>query len=114
MTMENPLLTTLIVTLIGMAVVFAAMGMILGSMALLTRLAGDKPGPKSAYHDRPALPSESDTAAATQRAAAVAVALARARQSGEQGDLDAEPLHTPWGDFYRRRQLDPCGRGRVA
>jgi len=112
--MENPLLTTLIVTLIGMAVVFAAMGLILGSMALLTRLAGDRPGPQSANHDRPAVPSESDATAATQRAAAVAVALARARQSGEQEGFDAEPLHTPWGDFYRRRQLHPCGRGRAA
>ena len=112
--MENPLLTALIVTLVGMAVVFAAMGLILGSMALLTRLAGDKPGPMTPNHDRREPPPESDAPPAAYRAAAVAVALARARQSREEGDLDAEPLHTPWGDFHRRRQLDPCSRGRVA
>ena len=117
--MENPLLTTLIVTLVGMAVVFATMGLILGSMALLTRLTGDRPRPMPANHHHPEAPAKLGAPPPTYRqaqlrAAAAAVALARAQRNRELEESDAEPFHTPWGDFSRWRQLHPCGRGRVA
>lgn len=117
--MENPLVTTLTVTLVGMAVVFAAMGLILGSMALLTRLAQQRPTATSENGNhlessaRLGLPPTPHRQAQL-RAAAVAVALARARVGGAGEDTDVETPLTPWGDYYRRRQLRPAGRGRVA
>jgi Na+-transporting methylmalonyl-CoA/oxaloacetate decarboxylase gamma subunit len=117
--MENPLVTTLYVTVLGMAVVFAAMGLILGSMVLLTRLAKDRPGPPSGDETELESPAESERPAAPGRqaqlrAVAIAVALARARRSQEPEEIDAEALVTPWGDYYRRRQLHSTGRGRTA
>jgi Na+-transporting methylmalonyl-CoA/oxaloacetate decarboxylase gamma subunit len=117
--MENPLVTTLFVTAFGMAVVFAAMGLILGSMVLLTRLAKDRPVPPAA-HEKDSEPSATSDHTpgrgrqAQLRVAAIAVALARARLSQEPEGADEEPLVTPWGDYYRRRQLRPSGRGRMA
>ena len=116
--MENPLVTTLTVTLVGMAVVFAAMGLILASMALLTRLARDRaPAPSAGNTPEPAVAGDDRPAAeqrARLRAAAIAVGLARARQGQEAIQVDSEPLLTPWGDYYRGRQLHPSGRGRIA
>jgi Na+-transporting methylmalonyl-CoA/oxaloacetate decarboxylase gamma subunit len=117
--MENPLVTTLFVTALGMAVVFAAMGLILGSMVLLTRLAGDRPKPPPEDGNDLESSPESGRAPAPGRqaryqVAAIAVALARARGGRELEEVEAEPLITPWGDYYRRRQLRPSGRGRIA
>jgi Na+-transporting methylmalonyl-CoA/oxaloacetate decarboxylase gamma subunit len=117
--MENPLVSTLFVTAFGMAVVFAAMGLILGSMVLLTRLAHDRPARAAEEEKRPETPVKGGRppAAGRQaelRVAAIAVALARARRSAEVEETDEEPYQTPWGDYYRRRQLRPSGRGRMA
>jgi sodium pump decarboxylase gamma subunit len=116
--MENPLVTTLFVTVLGMAVVFAAMGLILGSMVLLTRLVKNRSGPPSKDESKAESPPESSRSPvpgrqAHLRVAAIAVALARARRSRELEEIEAEPFVTPWGDYYRRRQLHPSGRGRV-
>jgi Na+-transporting methylmalonyl-CoA/oxaloacetate decarboxylase gamma subunit len=116
--MENPLVTTLTVTLIGMGVVFAAMGLILGSMALLTRLA--RPTKMETHTSQDQEPSSGESAARPMarrsklRAAAVAVAMVRARERQESEERDVEPQLTPWGDYHRQRQLRPSGRGRIA
>jgi Na+-transporting methylmalonyl-CoA/oxaloacetate decarboxylase gamma subunit len=117
--MENPLMTTLFVTAFGMAVVFAAMGLILGSMVLLTRLAKDRAAPPVADgNSSEAFPKSDHLPAggrqAQLRVAAIAVALARARRSQAPQEVDEEPFVTPWGDYYRQRQLHPSGRGRMA
>jgi hypothetical protein len=102
-----------------MAVVFAAMGLILGSMALLTRLVRDPRVIQSASRgdegatsapDLPPRPYDQEQL----RAAAIAVGLARARQSQEAVEINNEPLLTPWGDYHRHRHLHPSGRGRIA
>ena len=50
------------------------------------------------------------------RAAAITVALARAKAAGSMAsDLHTHDLEpTPWGSYYRQRQLRPGGRGRIA
>jgi Na+-transporting methylmalonyl-CoA/oxaloacetate decarboxylase gamma subunit len=116
--MDNPLTVSLLVTLIGMAVVFLAMALIYGSMQLLTAVAKDRkeergePMPPAPLDD-----SEGQAVPSLGRlqAAAVAVALARARGAGIQGSASSksDSETTPWGEFYRRRHLGSRGRGRM-
>jgi Na+-transporting methylmalonyl-CoA/oxaloacetate decarboxylase gamma subunit len=120
--MENSLTVSLLVTLIGMAVVFLAMALIYASMQLLTAIAKDKTAAKSGSEPEPFAPSEfeSDQTREDDRrlqAAAIAVALERAaREESQMMETDTmhEALTTPWGKFHRQRQLRPSGRGRIA
>ncbi len=115
--MDN-LTSTLLVTVIGMAVVFVAMSLFFASMHLLTALAKDKPEqPVQPTEDNAPTPppAASDDSSIRRRAAAVAVALARAQLERRPPAADAgSPEATPWGDYYRQRQLRPSGRGRIA
>jgi Na+-transporting methylmalonyl-CoA/oxaloacetate decarboxylase gamma subunit len=116
--MDNPLTVSLLVTLIGMAVVFLAMALIYGSMQLLAAVAKDQKEEQGVLIP-PAPVDESGGQAVPSlsclRAAAVAVALARARGAGIQGATSSESDSetTPWGEFYRRRHLGSRGRGRM-
>ena len=119
--MENSLTVSLLVTLIGMAVVFLAMALIYASMQLLTAIAKEKTTAKNGGEPESSPPSqlESDrTQGDTGRlqAAAIAVALARATQEESQTTEigTAHGALTPWGEFHRQRQLRPSGRGRSA
>jgi Na+-transporting methylmalonyl-CoA/oxaloacetate decarboxylase gamma subunit len=112
--MDNPLVTTLTVTLVGMAVVFAAMGLLLGSMALLTRLSPETPTTSSRNGNHVEAPGDLPRRQALHRAAAVAVALARARQVRELEEPDIKAPLTPWGEYHHQRQLRPFSRGRIA
>jgi hypothetical protein len=122
--MENPLTSSLVVTLIGMAVVFFAMSLFYASMHLLTALFKDK---RKESRDDWSLPAGKDTVGtpgsqadslgrARLRAAAIAVALSRAELEGGQkaAGLTQLAASTPWGKFYRYRQLRPNNRGRIA
>ena len=105
--MDDPLSTTLFITLIGMTVVFLAMVLIYASMRILTRATSEieKPPVVDGPETSPPLTPVQDAIADTeQRAAAVAVALARADSTVSEFQLGG---NTAWGDFYRQRQLRP-------
>ena len=112
--MDNPFSASLLITVIGMAVVFVAMGLFYASMHLLTALfrdRGDEKAEPVTVEKENELPMGDPL-----RAAAVAVALARA-ELPTVGDPFAEltiSSISSWGDFYRHRQLRPTGRGRLA
>ncbi len=115
--MENPVTVSLVITLIGMAVVFVAMALIYGSMQLLTAVAKDKvkqDRPPASQLDEPAEARQPDDADRL-RAAAIAVAVARARRTRNTGSATSSPVPstTPWGEYYRHRQLAAGGRGRI-
>ena len=105
---ENSLSATLLITGIGMGVVFVAMSLFYLSMQALTRWTRDR------SESRPALTSAAADNGKLQ-AAAIAVALARSerREAAEIEEEDFEPF-SPWRDFYRQRQLWSGFRGRMS
>jgi Na+-transporting methylmalonyl-CoA/oxaloacetate decarboxylase gamma subunit len=117
--MDNPLTVSLLVTAIGMAVVFLAMALIYGAMQLLTAVARDrKQEPVEPASPLPVETSEGNRASDVSRlrAAAIAVALARTQGMGVQGApcrASTSGETTPWGEFYRQRHLGARGRGRI-
>lgn len=115
--MDNPLTVSVVVTLIGMAVVFLAMALIYASMQLLTALAKDRGQPTSAPPQATTDYREDRRASDMDRLriAAITVAVARARSMAEMGSNSrpAGSSTTPWGDYYRHRQLGSRGPGRI-
>lgn len=121
---DNPLATSLLVTGIGMAVVFVAMALFYASMHLLTALIRDNPARDVQADTRAVIGKEVNSAiganepdlGAPLRAAAIAVALARAEIGGQQtadSKLGTGLPFSHWGEFYRQRQLRPDSRGRI-
>ncbi len=117
--MDDPLTTSVLVTLIGMAVVFLSMALIYGSMQLLTAMTRDQENEKVG----PAAPVPAGTAEGSERsdvdrlkAAAIAIALARTQAMEIHGEGARAPSigATPWGEFYRQRHLGSRGRGRIS
>ena len=112
----------LLITLLGMLVTFAALALVMTSMFLLTRLLLDRQErqpDQAACGEAPAQPEESaligSVPAGTplEQVAAVAVAVAAARELARQRHsaqvwLDPQPrsLLTPWQIVARDRQLD--------
>jgi Na+-transporting methylmalonyl-CoA/oxaloacetate decarboxylase gamma subunit len=112
--MDDPLTVSLLVTAIGMAVVFLAMALIYGAMQLLTAVARDRRNEQAEPTSPPPVETSEGSWASDDdrlRAAAVAIALARARGVAIQQVPSGET--TPWGEFYRRRHLGARGRGRT-
>ena len=108
--------TALLVTLIGMAAVFFAMALIYASMRLLTTLALDKEEDEHKTEMEPEPSTLTQDRGRRLGAAAIAVALAQGErdESLGMGMRNAATGSTPWGEFYRHRQLRPSGRGRIA
>lgn len=110
--------SSLIVTLIGMAVVFVAMSLFYLSMHVLTAVTREKTEHAEDLQQEQADGMASGVSASTRpaalRAAAVAVALARAEQESLAGSTEAYGFVTssPWRDYYRQRQLN-YSRGRL-
>jgi sodium pump decarboxylase gamma subunit len=101
----NNLLLSLIITVIGMGLVFAVLILIWWMMALLTKFTADKEVPAS---ETAAIPENDDKA----RAAAIGVAIAMAEHQLSQ----AHPLQDPptaivsaWQLGMRSRQLSQKG-----
>lgn len=94
--MENPTVAALFITGIGMPMLFAALGMLIVTMLLLTALTPERRSVQEP--SRPAL---------ALRAAAVAVALARAEAEMASGApaADKEP-DSRWRQYHRQRVLD--------
>lgn len=122
---NDSLTTSLLVTGIGMAVVFVAMALFYASMHLLTALVRDKPerdiqadtGTRIEEETGPPIAASGPDRNAPLRAAAIAVALARAETSEQKtagDDHGTTPPVSHWGDYYRQRQLRPGSRGRIA
>ncbi len=113
--MDNPLSVSLLVTAIGMAVVFLAMALIYGTMQLLAAVARDRKEPAEPPLPPPVGVSEAREATdvGRLRAAAIAVALARSQGQRTSSGTSANGETTPWGEFYRQRHLGARGRGRI-
>jgi Na+-transporting methylmalonyl-CoA/oxaloacetate decarboxylase gamma subunit len=112
----NPLTTSLLVTLVGMAVVFVAMSLFFASMHLLTLLANDRTRAKPPIPAEPASDPAHPQTLDQRHAAVIAVALARAQIIDTPPMSVVQPIDamSPWADYYRHRQLRPEGRGRLA
>lgn len=93
-------------TVLGMAIVFFAMALFYGSMRLLTQVT-NKEEKESPAEPAPEKPASNDI----HQAAAVALALARARQV--PSDKQVEWREGSWQAFHRQRQLRPTSRGRA-
>ena len=109
--MENPVATSLVVTGLGMLILFAAMALLYGLMVAMTALIMDR------ATDETSPPGETGEArrgdGRKQQVAAIAVALARAEL---ERSLHTPPKTTtaasPWGQYHHQRLLDhPRDRG---
>lgn len=116
--MENPLLISLVVSGIGMLMLFVALSMLYGLIYLMTAVIREKPGPAVQPAPIPGhVPGAGGLEARQrkQRAAAIAVALARA----ELGLLPDSPSGvtealgaSPWRALHHQRLLTQNQRVR--
>ncbi len=110
--MNSPLMTTLLISGIGITLLFLALGLFYGLLSLLMRLAeGRHSGGEGAVPDEPEPVGDE----AMLQAAAIAVALARAQAEQTAGPLapaGMAPLSSPaiasaWWTLHHQRQLSP-------
>lgn len=100
--MESPLVTALVVSGIGLVVLFLALAALYGLMLLMTWALRDRPASPDA-RAREAVPLVSD---ARLQAAAVAIALARAEdEAGAAGVPSGEEPGSRWWSLHHQRQL---------
>ncbi|HEY76144.1 MAG TPA: hypothetical protein G4O00_08185 [Thermoflexia bacterium] len=98
--MDDPLTISLIISGIGMALLFAALFVLYGLMYLMTAVIKDRPAAAVPVEEEPA--EEPDEA--KRRAAVIAVALARAER--ETFAIGAPPEEvSPWWALHLHRQL---------
>jgi Na+-transporting methylmalonyl-CoA/oxaloacetate decarboxylase gamma subunit len=121
--MDNPLVISLVVTGIGMLMLFLALAILYGLMYLMTRMtsirAVIKEGPEAGAGEQGSRGAEEQRSKGAEeervmrrRAAAIAVALARAeRELGHIGTPGAEETTaspwrvSPWRALHHQRQL---------
>lgn len=102
------------ITAVGMGLVFAAMGLVLGTMLLLTRIRD----PHEAADDVQAASGADEKRRVAVVAAAVARARASATRRGEvtpplpppEGETTSPLRPGPWLAYYRNRQLNSRSR----
>ena len=114
--MDNPLTTALVVSGIGLLLLFAALAFLYGLIYAMTAFIKDRPDVEE-EGSAPAAGADRGAARAKRRAAVVAVALARAQlQSSPAGSPEAEIGIGPWGQYHRHRQLGLtlCVRARTS
>ena len=111
--MDDPLIISLVVSGIGMLMLFVALALLYGLMYLMTAFITDRPKAVTETGEEGSRGAE-EQRRSRLRAAAVAVALARAEQElsaigapGEEGAI------SPWRVFHHHRQLtlNPRTRG---
>ena len=116
--MENPLVVVLIISAIGMTLLFLSLVLFYGIISLLT----------AATRERPSAPERKTTGAEAKgevptdralRAAAVAIALARAEAVGQAGKAGSyvSPASgdrdvTPWWSLHHQHRLAGKGKPR--
>jgi Na+-transporting methylmalonyl-CoA/oxaloacetate decarboxylase gamma subunit len=114
---ESPIAAALVITAIGMTLLFLALAFFYGLMALMTAVVKDRPAVRAPSTEQEEGPGEAVPAGhgadALLRAAAIAVAVARAE--AEQGfnlvgipaqeGTAAADLLSPWWALHHQRQL---------
>lgn len=113
---DSSITTALVIALIGMTLLFLSLFLFYGLLSLLTAVVKDRPVPdqqkgegRSGERETGTRPEE------VLRAAAIAVALARAEaevlpgptMAGVGGEAGAEPAVSPWWSLHHQRQLGP-------
>lgn len=101
--MDHPLVVSLIVTGVGMLILFLALALLYGLMVLMTTLVKDRRGKGT---DEPGGGKTQEQEPTRRRAAAIAVALARAEQelSLARPPREGEAV-SPWRALHHHRQL---------
>jgi len=104
--MDNPLAISLIVTGIGMAMLFLAVALLYGLMVLMTEVIREREGRKGKEGREGREGREGGEEGARWRAAAIGVALARAEHELAATGLPG-PAGTPsaWRVLHQQRQL---------
>jgi Na+-transporting methylmalonyl-CoA/oxaloacetate decarboxylase gamma subunit len=111
--MESLLTLALAISGIGLLILFAALAFLYGLIYAMTALIKDRPGAKRG-EPAPTVETDERTTRATQRAAVIAVALARAElELRSVVSLPAETDSSSWGQYHRRRLLDLNRRTRT-
>lgn len=111
--MENPLTTALVVSGIGLLLLFAALAFLYGVIYAMTALIKDRPKVEQ-EEPAPAAVADGSAAHTKRRIAVVAVALARAElESSPANPLETEAGIGPWGQYHRYRLLGLNLRGRT-
>ncbi|HSV86769.1 MAG TPA: OadG family protein [Levilinea sp.] len=103
--MQSPLVTSLIITVIGMGLVFSAIMLLWGLMEVLVKVTADKTlaAPTAQPEAMPALVDDNSENKARAAATAVAIALAM-RQVAPQRPENAAGI-SPWQAVGRAGQL---------
>ena len=115
--MESPIAAALVITAIGMTLLFLALAFFYGLMALMTSVIKDRPAARASSTEREEGPGAARPVGHSEdallRAAAIAVAIARAE--AEQGlnlvgtpaqeEAAATSLLSPWWALHHQRQL---------
>ncbi len=107
--MTNPLVAALIVSGIGMLMLFVAMGLLYGLMYGMTALIKDERPSSTKHrgdHEGSPLHTRSSSPRETQMAAAIAVALARAEREMSTADAPVpNETSSAWWKLHHQRQL---------
>lgn len=106
--MENQLMISVLITLIGMGLVFAAILLLWAVMALLVRLTADDGGPQLAVEAQ-----QEAELALKQRAAVAAIAVALACEENctpHEFPLPPTALVSPWQAVMRTKMLNKRGQ----
>lgn len=109
--MENPLVTALVITAIGMSLLFLSLVLFYGIISLLTAVTRDRsrvlPVGTDVAEERGGVPERR-----TLQAAAIAIALARAELEQGPGALDGAPAFassdrdlTRWWSLHHQHRL---------
>lgn len=113
--MENSLGLTLLITAIGMSLLFLSLVLFYGIISLLTAVTGERPSTHSGSADS-ATGSVAGIDVSALQAAAIAIALARAAAEGGAGgpilpgasDRDV----TTWWSLHHQHRLAEAGKPR--
>ncbi len=102
--MEDPLVISLVVTGIGMLMLFLALAFLYGLMMLMTALIRDRP--EAGGRKQEARSERQEAGSGRQRAAVIGVALARAELELKPiGGAETKVNWSPWRQFHTRRLL---------
>jgi Na+-transporting methylmalonyl-CoA/oxaloacetate decarboxylase gamma subunit len=117
--MDDQLVTSLVVTGVGMLILFLALAFLYGLLYLMTALIKDQPpapGPSASEDAHSAVPGragEEPRQGEKLRAAVIAIALARAEQElGTTSAPGVEEADSAWRTLHHQRQLTRNLRAR--
>jgi hypothetical protein len=117
--LENPLVTALVITAIGVSLLFLSLVLFYGIISLLTAVTRERP--KKAHDGANAGEERKDAPGqGALQAAAIAIALARAGAKQGPGALNGVPASAPserdvtqwWSLHHQHRLADKRTRGR--